>query len=129
MSLFSDSLSISSIGLTLQSHRLKAVAQNIANTDTPGYKRKLVSFSELEPNKDRASSTRFETLLDNRAGERVYEPGHPLADRSGHYISSNVDLVMEIADAHEAQRGYEANLKMFDQVRQMSSGLMDLLHK
>jgi len=37
--------------------------------------------------------------------------------------------LLEIADAREAQRSYEANLKMFDQVRQMSSALMDLLRK
>ena len=33
------------------------------------------------------------------------------------------------ADAREAQRSYEANLKMFDQTRQMSSSLMELLRK
>ena len=37
--------------------------------------------------------------------------------------------MIEIADAREAQRSYEANLKMFDQVRQMSAGLMDLLRR
>jgi flagellar basal-body rod protein FlgC len=52
-----------------------------------------------------------------------------MADSGGHYLGSNVDLVVEIADAREAQRSYEANLKMFDQARQMSSGLMDLLRK
>jgi len=37
--------------------------------------------------------------------------------------------MIEIADAREAQRTYEANLKMFDQTRQMSSSLMDLLRR
>ena len=37
--------------------------------------------------------------------------------------------LVEIADAREAQRSYEANLKMFDQIRQMSSSLLDLLRK
>ena len=40
-----------------------------------------------------------------------------------------MDLMIEIADAREAQRSYEANLKMFDQSQQMSAGLMDLLRK
>ena len=44
-----------------------------------------------------------------------------MADENGNYDGSNVDLMVEIADAREAQRSYEANLKMFDQVRQMSS--------
>jgi len=52
-----------------------------------------------------------------------------LADGSGHYEGSNVNLLIEIADAQEAQRSYEANLKMFEQTRQMSSNLMTLLQK
>ena len=42
---------------------------------------------------------------------------------------SNVDLIVEVADAREAQRSYEANLKMFDQARKMSAGLLDLLRR
>ena len=54
---------------------------------------------------------------------------HPLADGSGYHDGSNVDLVVEIADAREAQRSYEANLKMFDQARQMSASLLELLRR
>jgi flagellar basal-body rod protein FlgC len=52
-----------------------------------------------------------------------------MADSSGNYEASNVDLIIEMADAREAQRSYEANLKMFDQARQMSSGLLELLRR
>jgi flagellar basal-body rod protein FlgC len=52
-----------------------------------------------------------------------------MADESGHYLGSNVDMVVELADAREAQRSYEANLRVFDQVRQMSSSLNDLLRR
>ncbi len=67
--------------------------------------------------------------LDQKERTEVYDPGHPLADDSGHYTGSNVDLIIEIADAREAQRSYEANLKMFEQTRQMQSSLMNLLQK
>jgi flagellar basal-body rod protein FlgC len=40
-----------------------------------------------------------------------------------------VELMLEIADAREAQRSYEANLRVFDQTRQMSSALLDLLKR
>ncbi|MEN8833254.1 flagellar basal body rod C-terminal domain-containing protein, partial [Pacificibacter sp.] len=40
-----------------------------------------------------------------------------------------VEIMVEIADAREAQRSYEANLKMFDQARQMSTSLLDLLRR
>jgi flagellar basal-body rod protein FlgC len=52
-----------------------------------------------------------------------------MADETGNYLGSNVDLVIELADAREAQRSYEANLRVFDQVRQMSSSLNDLLRR
>ncbi len=65
--------------------------------------------------------------LDQSELETIHDPAHPLADASGNYRGSNVQLMIEIADAREAQRSYEANLKMFDQTRQMSSALLDLL--
>ena len=48
---------------------------------------------------------------------------------SGHYDGSNVDLVIEIADAREAQRSYEANLRLFDQARQMTQSLFEILRR
>ena len=67
--------------------------------------------------------------LDRRDLPQIFDPGHPMADETGHYQGSNVDLVVEIADAREAQRSYEANLRIFDQIRQMSSSLNDLLRR
>lgn len=129
MSEFSKAIGVSSSGLKAQAHRLRIVAENVANTDTPGYRRKTVAFSEELERSGLAKVMLEKVALDRRAGERIYDPGHPMADQSGHYTGSNVDLIVEIADAREAQRSYEANLKMFDQARQMSSGLMDLLRK
>ena len=101
-------------------------ANNLANADTPGYHRKVMSFDQametglVEPGRVR---------LDQSELVRIYDPGHPLADATGHYDGSNVDLVIEIADAREAQRSYEANLRMFDQTRQMTQSLFDLLRR
>jgi flagellar basal-body rod protein FlgC len=67
--------------------------------------------------------------LDRTALARIYDPSHPMADESGYHDGSNVDLMIEIADAREAQRSYEANLKMFDQARQMSSSLIEMLRR
>ncbi len=130
MSDFSNSISASSSGLRAQAERLRHLSENIANADTPGYRRKTIPFEmEFGLNGSRANVTTGAVRLDKSDLERVYDPSHPLADDSGHYEGSNVDLVIEIADAREAQRSYEANLKMFDQARQMSSSLMDLLRR
>lgn len=127
---FSDAMSVATSGMKAQASRLRHLSENIANTDTPGYRRKTVSFEELVQNGQRSGAVRTGPMrLDQSELTRIYDPANPLADESGHYNGSNVNLLIEIADAREAQRSYEANLKMFDQVRQMSSALMDLLRR
>ena len=128
MSDFSHSLSASASALRAQATRLRHVSENISNADTPGYRRKTVPFEMTEQN-GHMTVQAGRVKLDRRDLTRIYDPGHPMADESGHFRGSNVDLMIEIADAREAQRSYEANLKMFDQTRQMSSSLMDLLRK
>ncbi|WP_298968660.1 flagellar basal body rod protein FlgC [uncultured Roseobacter sp.] len=127
---FAKALTVTSSGLKAQATRLRHLAENISNADTPGYRRKLVSFetsfnagsgvSEVETSRVR---------LDRTELERVYDPSHPMSDDSGYFDGSNVNLMIELGDAREAQRSYEANLKVFEQTRKMSSSLMDLLRK
>lgn len=110
--------------------RLRYISENIANADTPGFHRKTAPF---EAEVDRGLTTGRVQLgdvqLDQSDLTRVYDPGNPMADNSGYYDGSNVDMVVEIADAREAQRSYEANLKLFDQARQMSQSLLELLRR
>ena len=102
----------------------------MSNADTPGYRRKLVSFNAVREERDGPARVEIGPVrLDKTDPVKIYDPAHPLADEGGHYEGSNVDLMIEIADSREAQRSYEANLKMFDQARKMSSGLMDLLRR
>lgn len=114
-------------GMSAQSARLRLASENIANADTPGYRRKLVPFEQIV---DGSGAVRTgEVHLDSTSLERVFEPSHPMAGEDGYYDSSNVNLMIEIADAREAQRSYEANLRMFDQARQMTSSLLELLRR
>lgn len=122
-------LAVSASGMDAQAGRLRNVSENIANADTPGYRRKTATF-ESEAHGDRAGQVQLSrTRLDRTALERVYDPAHPMADDSGYYDGSNVELLVEIADAREAQRSYEANLRMFDQARQMATAAIDLLRR
>lgn len=130
MSEFSRALSVTASGLKAQAARLRHVSENISNADTPGYRRKTVPFEsvrELQTDVEHVRTGRVS--LDRSDLEKVYDPSHPLANESGHYEGSNVDLMIEIADAREAQRSYEANLKMFEQTRSMSASLMELLRR
>ena len=121
-----SSLSYAASGMRAQAERLKHVSENIANADTPGYRRKLIGFQEEV---DTGLVTAGPVRLDQTELPQVYDPANPLADAQGYYQGSNVDLVIEIADAREAQRSYEANLRLFDQARQMTQSLFDLLRR
>lgn len=121
-----SALTASSSGMDAQAARLRHVSENIANADTPGYRRKVISFREVA---EEGAVETSPVRLDTSALQSIYDPGHPLADDSGHYDGSNVNLVIEIADAREAQRSYEANLRLFDQARQMAQGLFELLRR
>ncbi|MDZ7906971.1 MAG: flagellar basal body rod protein FlgC [Gemmobacter sp.] len=124
----SGALSVAASGMEAQSSRLRHVAENIANADTPGYHRKTIGFRPGD-GRCRPGGTPARCSWTRRDLARIYDPGHPLADDTGHYDGSNVDLVIEIADAREAQRSYEANLRMFDQARQMTQSLFELLRR
>ena len=129
MSELLNSMSVSASGLRAQAQRLRHTSENIANADTPGYRRKTVPFEAAARGEGISEVRTGRVQLDRTEVMRIYDPAHPLADETGHYDGSNVDLVVEIADAREAQRSYEANLKLFDQARQMSAGLLELLRR
>ncbi|MEM7596277.1 MAG: flagellar basal body rod protein FlgC [Pseudomonadota bacterium] len=130
MSEFSNALSVSSSGLQAQSQRLRHLSENIANVDTPGYRRKTIAFHTTMMGSDTPGLVETGRVrMDKSELARIYDPTHPMADESGNYEGSNVNLMIELADAREAQRSYEANLRMFEQTRQMGRSLFDLLRR
>jgi flagellar basal-body rod protein FlgC len=124
-----DALRAATSGMQAQAARLRLVSENIANSDTPGYQRKLVSFETEMGRNEAGIVVPGPVRLDSRTPERIYDPAHPMADADGYLEGSNVDLMIEMADAREAGRSYEANLKLFEQVREMQTALMDLLRR
>lgn len=127
---FQDAKSISASAMRAQTNRLRFITENIANADTPGYRRKVATFKEVvDQGRETGQVQTGPVELDRSELERVYDPSHPLANDEGYYDGSNVNLVVEIADAREAQRSYEANLRMFDQARKMRSSLFDILKR
>lgn len=127
---FSNALSVAASGMRAQAQRLTHVSENIANADTPGYRRKITSFEvERAMGATEGAVRPGPVRLDQTGLPIIFDPSHPMADEAGNYDGSNVDLVIELADAREAQRSYEANLRIFDQIRQMSSSLNELLRR
>lgn len=119
-----------SAGMSAQSARLRVIGENIANSDTPGYRRKQISFETVLDRANGASAVRSGRVrLDASPLRESYQPGHPLANPQGIVSFSNVDPLIEIADAREANRSYQANLTIFDQARRMYGGVLDLLRR
>jgi len=124
----SKSISAAAGGMNVQSFRLRVASENLSNVDTHGYQRKLVTFGqEMDKLNDVQRVSIDQVTLDNSQGELLFDPSHPLANGEGFVQMSNVDMMIELADAREAGRSYEANLSTFRQANQMYRSLIDLL--
>jgi flagellar basal-body rod protein FlgC len=128
-------LRIGASGLEAQSRRLRVVTENLANAQstgkTPGsdpYTRKVVTFeNELDEATD-ANVVKVAGIERHRSPYRLeHNPGHPAADQNGYVKMPNVDIMAEVADMHEANRSYEANLQVIKQAREMISMTIDMM--
>ncbi|MBI2254225.1 MAG: flagellar basal body rod protein FlgC [Proteobacteria bacterium] len=134
MELF-DSMFISASGMRVQGERLRVIAENLANVDsvgeTPGadpYRRKTVTFRnhlDREMGVDLVEVAKLGT--DKSDFRKKYEPGNPAADKDGYVSLPNVNALVEMTDMREAQRSYEANLKVIEASRNMLSRTIDVL--
>ncbi|MBL0936244.1 MAG: flagellar basal body rod protein FlgC [Aliihoeflea sp.] len=129
------SMKVAASGLGAQSERLRIVSENMANAQstasTPGadpFQRKTITFAaEL----DRASGGSFVNVSsianDQTAFPLEYLPGHEAADENGYVRMPNVNMLIEMADMREANRGYDANLQVIKQARELISMTIDLM--
>lgn len=130
MSSLLETLGSASSGMAAQSKRIRVVSENVANLDTPGYQRKTITFENVSSANGTGKTVKADRIdLDRSELSEIFDPSHPMSDDSGYVQMSNVDLGVEIADAREAQRSYEANLSIFDQARRMYGGVLDLLRR
>jgi flagellar basal-body rod protein FlgC len=129
------SLHIAASGMKAQGTRLRVLSENIANAESvakaPGekpYQRKLVTFENVLHKDLGVHQVRIADIeLDQSEFGREYRPGHPGADGEGYVQTPNVNGMIEMADMREAQRSYEANLKVIESSRSMLTRTIDLL--
>jgi len=135
MSELLKSLDISASGMRAQGTRLRVISENVANAgstaQTPEgdpYRRKLVTFGSTLNRELGVELVDVKRISrDPSDFGRRYEPNHPAADPSGYVNTSNVNTVIEMADMREAQRSYEANLKVLRTSRRMLQQTIELL--
>lgn len=134
-------LNISSSGMSAERLRMEVVANNVANamsTRTPGggpFRRQEVVFSSVLSNQmGRAGgSPQFggvravEIVNDPSEFIKVYQPGHPDADRDGMVSYPNVQMPLEMTNLITASRAYEANMRVAKSYQQMLQQSLALL--
>ncbi len=135
MSEFLKAMQVATSGMIAQNIRVRVIAQNIANAESlatsPGgkpYQRQTVSFKTVM---DRASGVEVVEVgkigVDRTEFGRQFNPGHPAADANGYVQLPNVKPLIEMVDLRQAQRSYEANLRVVDVARTMVARTLDLL--
>lgn len=126
---------ISAAGLDVQSHRMRVIAENMANAqstaNTPGgdpYTRKTITFSNNFDEAIGANIVGVEQIGKDPSPYRIERnPSHPAADANGNVKYPNVNMLVEMADMREANRSYEANLQMIKQSKSMVMMTVDML--
>lgn len=141
-----NSLEVGRNGLSVHGKRIEIAAKNIANLETPNYVRQIpvinatedISFHGLLNNMKEdvfatgtipfiSGGVKFTGIVeDPTPGDRVYRPGHPDADEAGFIRASNVNPLVEMADASMAQRAYEASLGIMSITKAMASRAIEI---
>ena len=131
----SKTLHISAAGMKVQGVRLRTIAENIANADSLAtspneapYRRKTVTFkSQLDRELGLEKVAVDRVRPDRSEFPKRYQPTHPSADRDGYVLLPNVNSLIEMMDMRQAQRSYEANLKVIEVVKSMLQRTVDIL--
>ena len=141
-----DSIDIGANALKVHGKRIDIHAKNIANLDTPNYVRKIpvlnavddVSFQGVMNSMKEdvfgvgtlpylQDGVTFSGIVeDPTLGQKIYKPGHPDADENGYIRQSNVNAMVDIADALVAQRAYEANLAVVNISKSMAAKAVEI---
>jgi len=135
-----DAIKIGSDGLMAHGKRMDVHAKNIANVDTPNYVRKIpvlmakedMSFGGVLNNMKEnvfaigtiphvSGGVSFTGVVEDATpGDLIYRPGHPDADKNGYIRASNVNPLVDMADATMTSRAYEASLAVVSITKQMA---------
>lgn len=133
-----SSMRISATGLAAQTTRMNTISSNIANAESPDYKRKdpvfqantdREHFGEILKNKmdEQAQGVLVtEIAEDTRPPRLVYNPTHPQARPDGYIEMPNVNVVEETANMMAATRAYEANITAINAAKAMALKALDI---
>lgn len=132
-----NAIEVLSKALSATRLRVNTLSSNIANAETTRvegqegpYKRKdVVQMAVSEPSAfgnelDRASlaaPTVASVVEDQSDPRKVYQPGHPDADKDGYVSYPNINVVTTMTDLMSATRLYQANVTAVETSRDIAS--------
>ena len=122
-------------GMQSQSERLKVVAQNIANAEVTGktpeedpYRRKIIFFKNVYDEKAATVLVKVNSIEEDQSEFEIrYMPEHPAADKDGIVKYPNVNKIIEMADAKEAQSSFEANAASLEITKSNQVKILELM--
>ena len=132
---FNASMFIAGYGMRAQGMRLRVISENIANADstasTPGgdpYRRKVITFRNKMDEALGADVVQVKQIgEDNSDFDLKFDPAHPAANEDGYVLLPNVSTLVESMDMREANRSYQANLRVVETAKGMFAQTVSIL--
>ena len=136
-----DTMDVLAYGLSAARQRVNVLASNIANAETtrtpeggPYKRRDVVQMAVSQPNSfgsvlDRATLAKPSVIAvveDQAEPRKVFQPGHPDADKEGFVAYPNINVVSTMTDLTSASRLYQANITALETARRMSQEARDI---
>ena len=129
-------LDISASALVAQRTRLEVIAANMANRDAvedangnyAPFRRRIAVFAPGDPASGKPQGVHVsDIMLDASPLRAKWEPGHKHADADGYVYYPNIDPAMEMVNALEATRAYEANITAAEATKSMMQSALRLM--
>lgn len=124
---------IAGSALAAQSVRLNATASNLANANNVAgspedvYQAREPVFSVATDTQGEVAGVRVMDVQTNTAEpQRLYQPGHPLADGEGYVYAPSINVVEEMVNMISAQRSYQSNVEVFNTVKDLTMRTLTL---
>lgn len=124
---------IAGSALAAQSVRLNATASNLANANNVAgspdqvYQAREPVFQVMTDAQGETSGVRVtDVQTANVEPQKLYQPGHPLADAEGYVYAPSVNVVEEMVNMISAQRSYQSNVEVFNTVKDLTMRTLSL---
>ncbi|MBU2858751.1 flagellar basal body rod protein FlgC [Acidithiobacillus ferrooxidans] len=132
-----NALTVAGAGMSAQNQRLATVVSNLANADsvtsstgTP-YKAREMVFAAV-PLQGAAGTVPLESVRvagvvqSNVPARLLYEPGNPLADKTGYVKASNVNPIESMVDMLSASRAYQDDVTAANVLKTVATKTLSL---